>query len=886
MSAEDPAELKRSLEAATASATDAYRQSARLIRVLGVLGVPSSPTELVDEILVVLSQMFAADVVVIGRVVGAQVEVTGACGLAENDPVLVTGWPLEGAAAEAMQLVRPVARCNGDLAPEDIPTELRPLLPRSAVWVPVGDQPGSADELLMLFRRAEGGFDQTDLHVLGSVASRLRLAIVARERTATVERLADCAHRLTSHLDVESLLQEAVDLLPTLVDADGAAVVTTAGGAASLGAWAGVEGPVASWPMAVSKLWSADEVMAGGTFTTEWEGPHGHGQLLGVPVGRDDRPGALLYAFRHGSRPFRADDLDAATAFGTYLGVAMTNARLYEALGESESSLRLITDSISDLVAVVDPAGRYLYASPSHERELGRLPEELVGESVMTFVHPADRAGVRASIADPTAIPKVEYRLRTGAGDWVWVESALRLAPIVEDAVVLSSRVIEDRRRLEAELRRQATHDPLTGLANRALTTEWLEAALTSGRGGYVGTLFCDLDEFKEVNDRLGHEAGDELLVHVADRLRECVRRGDLLSRFGGDEFVVVLDDVADTAALTEVGARMVQALENPFMLRGERVQISASVGGVLGRRARTSASAMLRDADAAMYAAKELGRGRVEVFDEAASLRSRDRLEVSSHLVEALGRGELLLHYQPIVELIGERVIGFEALARWKHPTRGFIPPDVFIPIAEESGAIVEIGEWVLGQASRQLASWRRAIGGDAMRMNVNLSALQLEQPDAAGRAIRIIRDSGADPGDVWLEVTEQRSIRTDVSEFADAMRAVGVHFALDDFGMSYSNLGHLERLPVELLKIDRSFVIGLTSTDTDRGIVRAVLAIADSLGLSVVAEGIETVEQRDALIGLGCDHGQGYLFSRPMPAEVVDGMLDALVGRVPLLP
>jgi diguanylate cyclase (GGDEF)-like protein/PAS domain S-box-containing protein len=592
-----------------------------------------------------------------------------------------------------------------------------------------------------------------------------------------------------------------------------------------------------------------------------------------VPQGTDGAT-HLLCCFR--ARPFTAAEVDVVAEFAVHVTAALVNAGLRAALAASESSLRLVADSISDMVAVVDTAGRYVYASPSHDRELGQDATGLVGESVTGMVHPADRRGVEAYIADPASASRLQYRQRSGAGEWVWVESVLRTAP--DDVVVLASRVIEDRRRLEDELRRRTTHDALTGLANRALGTEWLAAALTGGRTGTVGVLFCGIDKFTEVNDRLGHEAGDELLVHVADRLRGCIRRGDLLCRFGGDEFVVVLDNPRDTEAMAEVATRMVAAIAEPLLLRGERVQVTTGIGGAFARRGSTSASAMLRDADSALHTAKRQGRGQVRVFDEAASVRSRDRLEVSSNLGAALARGELSLHYQPIVELDGQRLIGFEALARWKHPTRGFIPPDVFIPIAEDTGAILEIGDWVLGQASRQLAAWRTTAGDMPMRMNVNLSPVQIEQPDAADRALRIIRDAGAAPADVWLEVTEQRSIGPDVAHFTNALRTEGVHFALDDFGTSYSNLGHLDRLPVEELKIDRSFVDAMTAVNHERGMVRAVLAIAESLGLSVVAEGIETPAQLDALIDLGCGHGQGYLFSKPVPAEQADQMVSDL--------
>ncbi len=687
---------------------------------------------------------------------------------------------------------------------------------------------------------------------------------------AELHELAAAAQRLTDAGDVDGVLEAAVSSLPSVVAADGA-VVVSADGAVLASTGAGL--PPLSW----GDLWTAGAIDGGAAVTSVWHGPHGNGALVAVPAGREpDAP--VLAGFRHGGAAFGPDDADAAAALAAGLAAALAAARLRGALAESEASLHLIADSVSDLVALVDTTGHYVFASSSHDRELGRSAADLVGSEVTGLVHPADRADVEACIADAATAPRVEYRLRSGTGDWVWVESVVRLAP--DDAVVVATRVIEDRRRLEDELHRRDTHDALTGLANRKLCTQWLGAALAGGRTGGVGVLFADVDDFKQVNDRLGHEAGDELLVHIADRLRGCVRRGDLLARFGGDEFVVVLEDARDVDVLGEVADRITRALAEPFTLRGERVTATVGIGGAYARRGATSASAMLRDADAALYVAKDEGRARLCVFDEAASARSRDRLEVSSHLGAALGRGELLLHYQPIVGLHDSRVVGFEALARWKHPTRGFIPPDVFIPIAEETGAICEIGDWVLGQATRQLARWQRSLAGAApMHMNVNMSAVQIEQPDAAERALRIIDAAGATPGDVWLEVTEQRSIRVDVTPFTEAIRGAGVHLALDDFGMSYSNLGHLERLPVELLKIDRSFVDGMVTTERDRGIVRACLAVADSLGLGVVAEGIETAEQRDALIGLGCGHGQGYLFSRPVPADQADVIVTDLL-------
>jgi EAL domain-containing protein (putative c-di-GMP-specific phosphodiesterase class I) len=285
----------------------------------------------------------------------------------------------------------------------------------------------------------------------------------------------------------------------------------------------------------------------------------------------------------------------------------------------------------------------------------------------------------------------------------------------------------------------------------------------------------------------------------------------------------------------------------------------------------------MLRDADAAMYAAKNRGSGLVEVFDEAASHHSLDRLEIRSELTRALDRGELWLGYQPIFDLRTLRIRSLEALLRWTHPVRGAIPPDLFIPLAEETGAIAAIGNWVLAQACHQLATWQRIDGHHALQVSVNLSGVQLQQPDLAAYTLSVIEAAGIRPRDLWLEITEHSTIRADVTEFARNLRAAGVRFALDDFGIAYSNLSHLKRLPIETLKIDRSFVAGLDGLDTDHGIVRAVLAIADSLHLSVIAEGIETHDQLDALLGLGCELGQGYLLSRPVSAPDAEALLRA---------
>jgi diguanylate cyclase (GGDEF)-like protein len=529
------------------------------------------------------------------------------------------------------------------------------------------------------------------------------------------------------------------------------------------------------------------------------------------------------------------------------------------------------------------PRFRWAFANHSWRDVIGLHPGDTLGSEPADHLPAACATRHLAHYARAAREGRnVRFEEYTGDGDRLY---AFQVSPVHSadgtcTHLVVVARDETDHRATEAQLHYQARHDSLTGLANRTLLVERLRDALHHAARARtaVALIFLDIDNFKVVNDSLGHEAGDQLLANAAHRIERVLRFGDTLARFGGDELAVVCSDVHDITDVRAVAQRIAGVFEEPFLLDDSEVFISVSVGIAISDGPRDTPERLVRDADVAMFTAKALGRDRIEVFDDAMRARAVERLDIERSLRRALLRDELRVHYQPLVSFDCSEVIGFEALLRWEHPERGLLGPGDFLSIAEETGLIVPIGAWVLREVCKQASRWAAdADEGAALGVAVNLSARQLAHPDLVATVAEALAQSGLPPQLLVLEITE--SVLMTDRELAvvilHALRSLGVRLSIDDFGTGQSSLGYLKTLPVDSLKIDRSFVDGLGTDPDDSAIVEAVVHLGHALGLTVTAEGIETPKQLSELRALGCDLGQGFYFARPQPSEVAAALV-----------
>ena len=553
-----------------------------------------------------------------------------------------------------------------------------------------------------------------------------------------------------------------------------------------------------------------------------------------------------------------------------------------EAREASETRFRSLVQHSTDLITIIDGADVVRYASPAITRVFGYESDALEGTTLRELVHPEDvvsMLGFLSDAAKPDSRATTAYwRMKHATGSWCQVENVAvnLLADPNVTGLVLTTRDVTHRVTMEEQLMHRAFHDELTGLANRALFTNRVELALLRASRTALSTavLFLDLDDFKEVNDSMGHAAGDALLTQGADRLRACLRAGDTAARLGGDEFAVLLEELSDDGLeMANVSGRIAAAFARSFTLDEGEAFVTASIGVALSTGAENG-EALLRNADLAMYLAKKRGKARIEHFESHMHEEVVERLDLLADLRYAIERNELQLEYQPIVDLVTRQVSGLETLVRWDHPRRGRIAPADFIPIAEQSGLIISIGRWVLLHACAHARHWSRTLPElHPVTVTVNLSARQLGDENLLDDVANALRVAGLRRDQLVLELTETTLLANseEIVDILTSLKSLGVRLAIDDFGTGYSSLSYLHRFPVDVLKIDKSFVHGVAGGPGASALASAVIALGNSLGLRTVAEGIENEAQYDALLKLGCKFGQGFLFSRPLPTEDV---------------
>jgi len=555
----------------------------------------------------------------------------------------------------------------------------------------------------------------------------------------------------------------------------------------------------------------------------------------------------------------------------------------------SEERFRSLVQNSSDVVVILDNEGSIRYVSPSAEKVFG-FREGLTGTSFLDLVDEDHRYGIAELLYQCALSPGETTRaeLAVMRSDGTRCQTEATVTNLLEDepvqGLVLNMRDVSDRKVLERELLQLAFSDSLTGLANRARFTERLGVALEHGRyeRRRVAVLYMDLDGFKEVNDSLGHSAGDELLVAVADRLRSAVRGADLVARLGGDEFGILLEDLTGEPEALVAAERVRKVLSQPLTIQGRDFIPVASIGVALTDRGDETSEEMLRNADMAMYRAKAAGAGAFERYDEAMHADTIERMRMQADLRQAVGREELRLHYQPIVDLTTGAVQGLEALVRWMHPTMGLVPPSRFVPLAEDNGMIMPIGEWAMRQACMETVQLREATGID-LTVSVNLSARQFQRSNPVSMVEGALVSSGLSARNLVLEMTE--SVLMDHGEVTlstlEQLRHQGVRLAIDDFGTGYSSLSYLHRFPIDILKIDRSFISRLTSDHPNESLAASIVRIADGLQLETVAEGVEDPSQLQYLRHMGCQKAQGFLFAAPARFEdMAEILLDLQLG------
>lgn len=603
----------------------------------------------------------------------------------------------------------------------------------------------------------------------------------------------------------------------------------------------------------------------------------GAAELPVIMVSAKDDSQAIVEALRLGANDYITKPIDVPVALAR-IEAQLEHRRVKVALKESEERYALALAGANDGLWDWDKRSDSMYYSERWKAMLGLTESDPLSCSPQEWfdrIHPDDLAQVQLQLQQHleglSDHFESEYRILHQDGSYRW---ALSRGMAVRDEYGHVYRMAGS----QSDITSRKVYDPLTGLANRILFMDRLTHAVRRFKrykGYEFAVLLLDLDRFKIVNDSLAHHMGDQLLIRLAKRLNMCVRDGDTVSRFGGDEFTILLDDIKDVSDATRVAERIQESLQAPFLLEGQEVFTSVSIGIALSASGYDTPNDVLRDADTAMNRAKALGKARHEMFDRAMHTQSSHRLQLETDLRRAIERGEFEVYYQAIVDLADEKINGFEALVRWRHPERGIVPPDEFVSIAEETGLILPVDKFVLRQACLQTKKWQEEFGD--LNISVNLSAKQFAFRDILHEIDRVLAESGLDPHNLKLEITESALMENTESaaDIFHELKKRNIRLGLDDFGTGYSSLSYLHRFPLDTLKIDRSFVSRMNALGENEAIVRTILNLAQNLSFQTVAEGIETADQLQSLQTLDCPYGQGYYFSKPVPAGEAEALL-----------
>jgi diguanylate cyclase (GGDEF)-like protein/PAS domain S-box-containing protein len=616
-------------------------------------------------------------------------------------------------------------------------------------------------------------------------------------------------------------------------------------------------------------------------------------QLLVYPLGAQDQLQGMVVASSASDVPQELQN--AIELLVAQVDMALDRECMTETLHarRSEARFQTLVQNASDVILIARPDTTITYQTPSSMRTLGYEPGSLEGMPLTRLVHPDDQEQALAvftgvAFRGGTSVT-AQWRILHFDGSWHHVEviATNLLGDETVEGIVLTLRDVTERRVLEEELKHQAFHDGLSGLANRALFRDRLDHALdrAARSKASLAVLFLDLDDFKLVNDSLGHSSGDSLLIEVASRLTDCLRGGDTAARFGGDEFAILMEELVNVDEACDVADRITAALREPIMVQDREIRVRASIGIALNRLGTEDASELIQAADVAMYAAKAGGKGRYEVYQPSLQASVVERLERTADLQRAVDQGEFELFYQPILSLEGGTGIGFEALIRWRHPERGLLLPDEFIYLAEETGLIVPLGRWVLMTACGQARQLQRLFPeAMPMRLSVNISARHFQHDSLVEDVAKALLDSGFDARSLVIEITENvlvQDTETVVTRML-ALKDLGVSLAIDDFGTGYSSLSYLKSFPIDILKVDKTFVDGVME---DSALAEAIVRLGQTMNLQTVAEGIEEAGQLEALRAFGCQFGQGFYLARPLPMAELSELLSNVVPGIPLL-